>query len=193
MLHNYNIRTTNGFFFTYPTAKVFLPGFTAPGRSCILHQRGRGQPYNNCSGKMAASLDIDNLTQTEELNEVECELRDLCSVDVEDVSVKKRDFCKRCKWVRRTNVIGTGMFGTWVHIMESSIELPCRPLALPQCVTTYTFSFISLCSRPASVCLCSALPTHPMPISSTVVVLQHPNEVSAASGKFNYSTCCNKF
>lgn len=46
---------------------------------------------------MAASLDVGNLMQTEELNELECELRDLCSVDVEDVSAKKRGFCKRCK------------------------------------------------------------------------------------------------
>ena len=46
---------------------------------------------------MAASLDVDVTTQTEELNELECELLDLCNVDVEDVSTKKRDFCKRCK------------------------------------------------------------------------------------------------
>lgn len=70
--------------------------------------------------------------------------------------------------------------------------MPCRPLALLPCVTANTIYFILLCSRPASVCLCSALPTHPMPISSTVVVLQHPNEVSGANGRLYYSTCCNK-
>ena len=45
--------------------------------------------------KMAVAEEFG--TQTEELNELERELLDLCNVDVEDVSIKKRDFCKRCR------------------------------------------------------------------------------------------------
>lgn len=49
-----------------------------------------------CEIKMAVAVEF-GVAQTEELNELERELLELCSVDVEDVSIKKRDFCKRCR------------------------------------------------------------------------------------------------